>query len=132
MKFEDVVNLYEEKKKKYGADTYKYISEIFGEAKVIHKNDWLKNPTKKKDHEQSWKAFKGKNLEKLLVNIISDEVEAFGLKIVGGNALERTKSENLSKELSQVKRNLLIDYGEFGSHLPDVDIVIYEPKTAES
>jgi len=28
-----------------------------------------------------------------------------------------------------VKRNLLIDYGEFGSHLPDVDIIIYNPKT---
>ena len=28
-----------------------------------------------------------------------------------------------------MKRNLLIDYGEFGSHLPDVDIIIYNPKT---
>ena len=27
-----------------------------------------------------------------------------------------------------VKRNLLVDYGEFGSHLPDVDIIIYNPK----
>jgi len=34
---------------------------------------------------------------------------------------------NLSKELSQVKRNLSIDYGEFGLHLPDVDIIIYNP-----
>ena len=30
-----------------------------------------------------------------------------------------------------VKRNLLVDYGEFGAHLPDVDIVIYEPETCK-
>ena len=28
----------------------------------------------------------------------------------------------------QVKRNLAIDYGEFGLHLPDVDIIIYNPQ----
>ena len=61
--------------------------------------------------------------------IIEDEVKSLGLKIIGGNTLERTKSKNLSEELSRVKRNLLIDYGEFGSHLPDVDMIIYEPKT---
>ena len=131
MKFTDLVNLYEEKKKKHGVDTYKHISELLEEAKVLHKKDWQKNPTKNGDHEQSWRAFKGKNLEKLIVHIIADEVKALWLKIVDGNTLERTKSENLSKELSQVKRNLIIDYGEFGSHLPDVDIIIYEPKTSK-
>jgi type II restriction enzyme len=131
MKFADLVNLYEEKKKKHGVDTYKHISELLEEAKVLHKKDWQKNPTENSDHEQSWRAFKGKNLEKLIIHIITDEVKALGLKIVDGNTLERTKAENLSKELSQVKRNLLIDYGEFGSHLPDVDIIIYEPKTSK-
>jgi len=101
------------------------------EAKQLHRKDWLKSPTPNKDHEQSWRAFKGKNLEKLVVHIIKDEVEILGLKIVDGNALERTNSNNLSEELNRVKRNLLIDYGEFGFHLPDVDIIIYEPKTYE-
>jgi type II restriction enzyme len=50
---------------------------------------------------------------------------------VNGNSLERTNGKNLSKEMSLVKRNLLIDYGEFGSHLPDVDIIIYNPKTSK-
>ena len=131
MKFADLVRLYEEKKKKHGIDTYKHISELLKEAKILHKKDWQKNPTENGDHEQSWRAFKGKNLEKLIVHIIGDEVQALGLKIVDGNTLERTKSENLSKELSQIKRNLLIDYGEFGSHLPDVDIIIYYPKTSK-
>jgi type II restriction enzyme len=42
--------------------------------------------------------------------------------------LEKTKTNNLTEELNRVKRNLLIDYGEFGAHLPDVDIIIYNPK----
>ena len=28
-----------------------------------------------------------------------------------------------------IKRNLCVDYGEFGMHLPDVDMVIFEPKS---
>jgi type II restriction enzyme len=30
-----------------------------------------------------------------------------------------------------VKRNLTVDYGEFGLHLPDVDLIIYDPKTSK-
>lgn len=131
MKFRDLVDLYEKKRQKFGIDTYKHISELLREAKKIHKRDWLKSPTPNKDHEQSWRAFKGKNLEKLVVHIIKEEVESLGLKIVDGNRLERTKSSNLSEELNRVKRNLLIDYGEFGSHLPDVDIIIYTPENFE-
>jgi len=129
MKFEDLIKLYRKKKEKYGNKAYKYISELLKEAKEMHKQDWLKNPTPNKDHEQSWRAFKRKSFEKLIMHIIKDEVESLGLKVVDGNILERTNSKNLSKELSQVKRNLLIDYGEFGSHLPDVDIIIYHPKS---
>lgn len=113
----------------HGVDAYKHISELLDEAKELHKKDWIKKPTPNKDHEQSWRAFKGKNLEKLVVYIIKDEVESLGLKIAEGNKLERTSSNNLSFELSSVKRNLLVDYGEFGHHLPDVDIIIYNPRT---
>ncbi|MDD3488197.1 MAG: BsaWI family type II restriction enzyme [Candidatus Pacebacteria bacterium] len=131
MKFEDLIKLYEEKKKQYKTDAFRYISELLREAKELHKKDWQKSPTPNKDHEQSWRAFKGKNLEKLVVYIIKDEVESLGLRIIEGNTLERKNSNNLSEELNRVKRNLLIDYGEFGSHLPDVDIIIYEPKSRE-
>ncbi|MEM2873741.1 MAG: BsaWI family type II restriction enzyme [Nitrososphaerales archaeon] len=129
MEFKDLVALYEKKKARYGIDMYKHISELLEEAKELHKKDWMKKPTPSKDHEQSWRAFKGKNLEKLVIHIIKDEVESLGLKIVEGNKLERTSSNNLPFELSSVKHNLLVDYGEFGSHLPDVDIIIYNPKT---
>jgi len=129
LKLNDLITLYEKKKATYGNNAYKHVSELLGEAKEIHKQDWLKKPTPNRDHEQSWRAFKGKNLEKLVVHIIKDEVESLGLKIVDGNKLEKTNSNNLPLELSSVKHNLLVDYGEFGSHLPDVDIVIYDPKT---
>jgi len=129
LKIKDLIALYEKKKVIYKGETYRHISELLVEAKEIHRKDWMKKPTPNKDHEQSWRAFKGKNLEKLLIYIIKDEVESLGLKIVDGNKLERTRSNNLSFELSSVKRNLLVDYGEFGSHLPDVDIIIYNPKT---
>ena len=131
MNFQDLIRLYEEKKKQYKTEAFRHISELLREAKELHKRDWQKSPTPNKDHEQSWRAFKGKNLEKLVIHIIKDEVESLGLKIVEGNTLERKNSNNLSEELNRVKRNLLIDYGEFGSHLPDVDIIIYEPKTRE-
>jgi type II restriction enzyme len=131
MKFEDLIKLYKEKKKQFGHGAFKYISELLKEAKELHKKDWLRSPTPDKDHEQSWRAFKGKNLEKLIMYIIKDEVEGLRLKIVEGNTLERANSKNLSEELNRVKRNLLIDYGEFGAYLPDVDLIIYDPKTYE-
>jgi type II restriction enzyme len=129
MNFNDLIRLYEDKKSKYGSNAYNYISALLKEAKKKHKEDWDKSPTPQKDHEQSWKGFKGKNLEKLVVYIIRDEVERLGLKVIDGNTLERKRSSNLPDELNKVKRNILIDYGEFGSHLPDVDIVIYNPET---
>lgn len=129
MKFTELVKLYESKKEEFGIDTYKHVSELLNEAKEIHKRDWLKSPTPNKDHEQSWKGFKGKNLEKLIIYIIKDEVESLGLKIVKGDTLERTSPKNLSEELSKVKRAVSVNYGEFGLHLPDADVIIYDPKT---
>jgi len=131
MNFNDLIQLYERKKKQFGKNTFKHISELLNEAKQIHKRDWLKSPTPNKDHEQSWRAFKGKNLEKLIIHIIKDQVETLGLKIVGGNTLERTSGQNLPPELNRVKRNLLVDHGKFGSFLPDVDIIIYNPRNFE-
>jgi type II restriction enzyme len=119
--FDDLANMYEEKRKKYGADTYRYVSEILREAKIIHKTYFSQS-----DHEQSWRAFKGKNLEKLLVYILEKEIRILGLDIVQGNTLERN-SRGLSPTLDRVKRNLVIDYGKHGMHLPDVDIVIFDP-----
>lgn len=126
MTIKDLVDIYETKKEEYGVEAYRHISNVLKEAKKQHEKDFVGD-----DHEQSWRAFKGKNLEKLIEYIITDEVNALGLKVLNGNSLERTNGANLSKELGLVKRNLLVDYGEFGSHLPDVDLIIYNPETSK-
>ena len=138
MTINDLIKIYETKKKKYGVQAYRHISNVLKEAKELHKKDFSESEKNKEkiskggfpDHEQSWRAFKGKNLEKVIEYIITDEVTALGLQVVNGNSLERTNGENLSKELSLLKRNLTVDYGEFGLHLPDVDLIIYDPKTS--
>ena len=127
MKFKDIIDIYEEKKKHFGDETYKYVSQIFTEIKDMHRQDALQRGIK--DTEQSWRSFKGKNLEKLIQYIIEDEVKSLGLEVVNGNKLDCEINDN--EVLSFVKRNLLVDFGKFGSHLPDVDIVIYNPKTSK-
>lgn len=125
MKFEDLKDMYNHTLVREGTEAYKAIPQILQDAKERHKKDFLINKPQG-DHEQSWRAFKGKNLEKLIQCIITNPIEELGMKVIGGNKLER--SRNLSEELKRVKRNLVIDYGEFGLHLPDADIVIYDPK----
>lgn len=123
MTFNDLISLYENKKKKFCVRTYRYITEIFKEARDIHKIYTIKRGLS--DADQAWRAFKGKNLEKLIEYIIKDNVKNLGLEIINGNSLERTTK--LSKEMDILKRKLCVDYGEFGMHLPDVDMVIYKP-----
>ncbi len=124
MNFDDLKNLYLAYKKVYHGDTYKYISRLLQEAKELHRESWLKQPTQKSDHEQSWRAFKGKNFEKLILFMIEPEVNDLKLKIVNGTTLTK---ENLSSELELVKRHILVDYRCYGMHLPDVDLIIYDP-----
>ncbi len=131
MDFEDLKRSYLEKRELFGDNAYKHISELLEEAKKLHKHDWLKDPTPSGDHEQSWRAFKGKNLEKLILFMIEVDVEDLSLKVINGNHLERTLPDNLSYEEAQVKRRLCVDFGEFGLHLPDVDLIIYDPNTFE-
>ena len=79
----------------------------------------------RRDHEQSWRIFKEIGFEKLLQYIIAEPIEELGLKMVDSYQL---RGRDLTPELERVKRNLTIDYGEFGLHLPDVNIVVYNPK----
>ena len=126
MNIDDLIRIYDKKRERYGAEAYRHISNVLREAKEQHEREFGGV-----DHEQSWKAFKGKNLEKLIKHVIIDEVRELGLEVVNGNTIERTNSRNLSKVLSRVKRNLLVDYGEFGCYLPDIDLIIYRPGTSE-
>ena len=80
--------------------------------------------------EQNWHSLRWESLKKFVPYIIVDEVESLGLRVANGHTLKVAR--DLSKRLSQVKRNLLIDYGgEFGCHLPDVEMIIYHPDTCK-
>lgn len=73
MKLDDLINLYEDKKRLYGNEAYLHISEIFEEAREEYKQEYLASSKAAKlrakgkvpDAEQSWKAFKGKNFERV-------------------------------------------------------------------
>lgn len=135
MKIDDLIELYRQKKKQFGEETFKHISEILLEAKEQHRIEFLKSKTAERaraegrepDHEQSWRAFKGKNLEKLIMHMIQDEVEGLGLKITTDRELDRSR---LSAELSRVRRNLVVHYGPYDL-VPDTDLVIYDPDDLE-
>ena len=124
MNFDDLKDMYNARQLVDGVETYRTVSQLLQDAKEHHKQDFLRERPDG-DHEQSWRAFKGKNFEKLIQHIITESIEALGLKVINGNQLERTI--RLPMDLRQVKKNLLIDFGEFGCHLPDVDIIVYNP-----
>ncbi len=106
----------------------KHLSDILNEAKNIYREEIQKQG---KDVEQSWKPFKGNLLEKIILEAISDKVRESGLEIIRGKILERQDS-SLNECLGKVKRSILVDYGEFGMHLPDADLVIYDPQKCEA
>ena len=119
----------------YTSDVMYYLIEHYGEEvlcgdlvrAVAHEG--LETELKDAD-EQNWRSLRWKSLEKYVPYIIVDEVKSLGLRVANGHTLKVAR--DLSKCLSQVKRNLLIDYGgEFGCHLPDVDMIIYHPDTCK-
>jgi len=132
MDINDLIELYERKKKSYGKEAFKHISDMLAEAKEQHRIDFLRSDTAKRaraqgrqpDHEQSWRAFKGSNFEKLVLYMIEDGVRALGLGITTDRKLE---ARNLSIELSRVRRNLVVHYGRY-EIMPDTDLVIYDPE----
>ena len=119
-----LIKFYERKVKKFGADAYKHILDIFDEAETEHKKTFTKS-----DHGQAWRSYKGKNFETLILHIIKNSITNPKLAIISGTKLEKATDPKLSESLAIVKRNLLIDYGQYGYHMPDVDIVVYERKT---
>lgn len=123
MTIDDLIKLYEQKKRSHGNQAYRYISELMREAKETHKAHFEGS-----DHEQAWRSFKGKNLEKLIVHIIEDELGQLGLKIASGERIARAMEQNLGPSLAAIKREIAVDYGEFGYHTPDADIIIYDPQ----
>lgn len=135
MNFDDLKSIYDQKKKLYGETAYLHISEIFEEAREEYKQQYLTSKKAQKliaqgktpDAEQSWKGFKGKNFERLILYIISSELRTDRIQCIPGVWLSR---KQLSAELSKIHRNLIIRYGKY-SLLPDADLVVYDKLTCE-
>jgi type II restriction enzyme len=135
MNFEDLKNIYDEKRKVYGENTYLHVSEIFKEAREEYKQQYLASNKAQKliqqgkipDAEQSWKGFKGKNFERLVLYIILSEIKTDKIQCIPGAWLNR---KQLSAELSKVHRNLIVRYGTY-SLLPDADLVVYNTSTCK-
>ena len=111
MDFEDLKSLYH-KRLSENPRAYEEISDILIEAREMFDADKMaENPGT--DLGQAWRAWKGKNFEKLVHHTVSDMIENSGLplKVVSGSALERKR---IDKELGKVKRNVLVDFGVHG------------------
>lgn len=65
-----------------------------------------------KDKNQSWRNIKGLGLEKVLEYIITRHLEALSLELIS---------------VKKAKEQVEIDFGEYGLHLPDVDLLVYQP-----
>ena len=78
----DVIQLFEKERAIRGVEAYRYVSKILKEAKELHRQYFL--TTGKIDHEQSWRAFKGNNLERLLIHILDEEVRAVDMITITG------------------------------------------------
>ena len=126
--FEDLMATYEEYEKKHGISALDLLSDILSKAKNMHREAYLHRKPDG-DADQSWRAFKGKNTEKLIEMILRRELSKHNISIINGNRLERSKKENLKDDEQEIQELLSIDYGDYGKHLPDVDLIVYRPSS---
>lgn len=75
-----------------------------------------------------WRASKGDTFRERILSMIAGPIESLGLKVVKSRDLE---SSRLIPQLDAVKRNVVIDYGEFGMQLPDADVIVYSPEDSQ-
>ena len=77
---------------------------------------------------KDWRTAKGSTFREKIRYIITEAAKALDLKVISCYELEN--SSTLSEELEDVKRHLTINYGEFNSYLPNVDLAIYTPENS--
>ncbi|MYB01223.1 hypothetical protein F4X90_16355, partial [Candidatus Poribacteria bacterium] len=76
----------------------------------------------------NWRASESNTFQERIRDMIAKLIGKLGLKVVLRYDLEG--SDALSEELESVKRQLTVDYGEFNSELPYVNLVIYSPENS--
>ncbi len=65
-----------------------------------------------KNVSQSWRNVKGLGLERVIEHILARQLEPLNLDLIS---------------VDEARERVEIDFGEYGSHLPDVDLVVYQP-----
>jgi type II restriction enzyme len=129
MKYQDLEKEFLKFKNKNGNSTFSKLGEFFNgireifekEKNLEYKNLELDIQKSNQKTRQSWVAFLGSALEKIIFILISGVCEKNNLKVVSDKVI---KSNNLDKELDLVKRALMVYFGEY-SLLPDADLIIY-------
>ena len=126
-KFEDLQNLYDEEVKR-NPKAYENLPVILEKAEELYVQEKQKDGFKG-DMGQSWRSWSGQNFEKLMVHILSKLIDEAGLplELIQGSILQNIQTD---ETLIRVKRNILVDFGIYGCHLPDADIVVYDPSDA--
>lgn len=76
---------------------------------------------------ENWRVSESNTFQERIRDVIARLIGKLGLKVV--LRYDLVKSDTLSEELESVKQHLTIDYGEFNSEIPYVNLVIY---TAEN
>ena len=77
---------------------------------------------------KNWRVSESNTFQERIRDVIARLIGKLGLKVV--LRYDLVKNGTLSEELESVKQHLTIDYGEFNSDLPYVDLVIYTPENS--
>jgi len=88
------------------------------------KNEFYKQRNGKSENEirQAWVSYVGHNLEHIFEYMLEEFCKKNNLKMTKDKIL---KAKELNEELSQVKRLISVNFGEY-MLLPDADIIIYK------
>ena len=87
---------------------YKNIPAFLLEAEKEH----AKRLPPGKNKSQSWRNVKGLGLEKVIEHILERQLEPLNLDLI---------------PVKEAREKVEIDFGEYGSHLPDVDLIVFQP-----
>ena len=90
-----------------GATKYEQIPHLLEIARAKH----LDGFDHRKNFEQSWRVVKGGGLERVIAFILRQQLEELDLDLV---------------PVKEAGKLLEIDFGPYGSHKPDVDLIVYQ------
>ena len=125
--FEDLQRLYDEELE-HNPKAYGNLPAFLDKVEELYVQEKEKDGFKG-DMGQSWRSWSGQNFEKLAFHILSKLIDEAGLPLalIRGSTLEKQQNDAM---LCKVKRNILVDFGIHGCHMPDADIVVYDPSDA--